>query len=415
MSAPPFIIFANNAATTTAGAIAAGATAINVASGTGALFPVPGSGQFFALTLSNQTQEEITYCTSRTGDVVTVTRGQEGTTALAWPAGTTIANLWTAGSAALLVQAAQLQQQAGNYAVDTGTANAYVITRTPTPASLSATVGEPIRVKIGNTNTGASTLTDSGLNSATIVNANGTALVANQLFAGAIYEFIYDGAYYRLMAPSISTGRLVNTQIFATAGTFTYTRSVNAISGVIWVIGAGGAGGGAPTTSAGQTSVGGGGGGGAIVYVPSIVLPATATVIVGAAGVANSGSSGGNGGSSAFGSTVANGGSGGLSAGPSAANLIANAGSGGTKGGTSLTDFGGNSASSGFSIATFPLGGTGGSSPLFAGAGFGSSSLMGESAQSAGAGGGGSSRGPNLSALPGGAGAPGIVIVQEYS
>ena len=415
MSAPPFIIFANNAATTTAGAIAAGATAINLASGTGALFPVPGSGQFFALTLSNQTQEEITYCTSRTGDVVTVTRGQEGTTALAWPAGTTIANLWTAGSAALLVQAAQLQQQAGNYAVDTGTANAYVITRTPTPASLSATVGEPIRVKIGNTNTGASTLTDSGLNSATIVNANGTALVANQLFAGAIYEFIYDGAYYRLMAPSISTGRLVNTQIFGTAGTFTYTRSVNAISGVIWVIGAGGAGGGAPTTSAGQTSVGGGGGGGAIVYVPSIVLPATATVIVGAAGVANSGSSGGNGGSSAFGSTVANGGSGGLSAGPSAANLIANAGSGGTKGGTSLTDFGGNSASSGFSIATFPLGGTGGSSPLFAGAGFGSSSLMGGSAQSAGAGGGGSSRGPNLSALPGGAGAPGIVIVQEYS
>ena len=261
MSAPPFIIFANNAATTTAGAIAAGATAINVASGTGALFPVPGSGQFFALTLSNQTQEEITYCTSRTGDVVTVTRGQEGTTALAWPAGTTIANLWTAGSAALLVQAAQLQQQAGNYAVDTGTANAYVITRTPTPASLSATVGEPIRVKIGNTNTGASTLTDSGLNSATIVNANGTALVANQLFAGAIYEFIYDGAYYRLMAPSISTGRLVNTQIFGTPGTYTYTPTAGTNRIQVQVIGGGGGGGGSVATGAAQASAGAGGGG----------------------------------------------------------------------------------------------------------------------------------------------------------
>jgi hypothetical protein len=49
--------------------------------------------------------KEIIHCTARSGDVCTVVRAQESTTALAWLAGDLIANLWTAGSAEAMVQA----------------------------------------------------------------------------------------------------------------------------------------------------------------------------------------------------------------------------------------------------------------------------------------------------------------------
>src|ERR1700761_6400066 len=116
-------LYANNAATTLAGPIASTATSLNLAAGPGALFPNPGPGQQFTLTLTsaaNNNQTEITYCTGRTGDTCTVVRGQEGTTPRAFIAGDLADNDLTAGACAALVQVSQLQQQATNYAVDTG-------------------------------------------------------------------------------------------------------------------------------------------------------------------------------------------------------------------------------------------------------------------------------------------------------
>lgn len=93
--------FANNVSTTLAESISATATVLNVASGTGANFPSLASGQVFAVTLvdaSTGLTREICYCTSRSGDSLTVTRGQEGTTPVAWEAGDTAAHYITAGA-----------------------------------------------------------------------------------------------------------------------------------------------------------------------------------------------------------------------------------------------------------------------------------------------------------------------------
>lgn len=70
---PTFLNVANNAYSTLQAAISAGATAFTVASGEGARFPSTN----FNITIDS----EILLCSSRTGDVFTVTRAQEGTAA----------------------------------------------------------------------------------------------------------------------------------------------------------------------------------------------------------------------------------------------------------------------------------------------------------------------------------------------
>jgi len=104
-------LFANNASSTLAGPISNVATALNVASGQGALFPNPSAGQQFAVTMNDAATgllTEIMYCTARSGDTLTVTRGQEGTTAQNWAAGDLIANLITAGQMQAMQQSALL-------------------------------------------------------------------------------------------------------------------------------------------------------------------------------------------------------------------------------------------------------------------------------------------------------------------
>lgn len=83
-------IFSNNASSLLAASIDDNDTVVQVGSGEGALFPSPGAGQFFVLALVNADGDlELTHCTSRTGDLLTVTRAQEGTTAQAWTNGVT--------------------------------------------------------------------------------------------------------------------------------------------------------------------------------------------------------------------------------------------------------------------------------------------------------------------------------------
>lgn len=82
------IKFANNASAALASSIASGATSVTVSTGTGALFPVLGAGDYFYATLVDSSNNfEIVKVTARTGDTMTLTRAQEGTTALAFVAG----------------------------------------------------------------------------------------------------------------------------------------------------------------------------------------------------------------------------------------------------------------------------------------------------------------------------------------
>lgn len=94
---------------------------------------------------------------------------------------------------------ALMQTQSQNYAADTGTPNAYSVSLTP--ALTAHVVGMPIRVKIANTNTGASTF-NPGPGAVPIVDAYGNALTSGVLIAGRVYTLVYDGASYQLLSPS---------------------------------------------------------------------------------------------------------------------------------------------------------------------------------------------------------------------
>src|ERR1700740_2260909 len=140
------LLIANNATTTLAGPLSTTSTVANLASGTGALFPNPSAGQYFVMTFVDAAtglENEIVWVTQRTGDVVTIQRGQEGTAPQNWSFGDIAANFWTAGQALLMAQAGDVQRQAGNYAVDTGSVNNITVTLSPVPANLAALVGAP--------------------------------------------------------------------------------------------------------------------------------------------------------------------------------------------------------------------------------------------------------------------------------
>lgn len=210
------LLWSNNAQTTVAGSISNLSTTVNLASGTGALFPSPGPGQGFTGTFTDAATgllHEIVLVTGRTGDTLTIVRGQEGTTPLNWTANDLFANLWTSGAAASLVQAYQLQFQTGNYAVDTGSANSYIVALDPVVSSAPA-AGFIVRVRISNTNTGASTL-NAGWGAAVIARRYGTNLIGNELPANRIAELIWNGGQWQLLSIYPATAAAI------TAGTDT--------------------------------------------------------------------------------------------------------------------------------------------------------------------------------------------------
>jgi hypothetical protein len=86
-------LWVNNAASVLATAVGGSDTALSVASGTGALFPAPTGGDYAILTLERggaSTVRELVRLTGRVGDVLTVVRAQEGTSAQTFSEGDTI-------------------------------------------------------------------------------------------------------------------------------------------------------------------------------------------------------------------------------------------------------------------------------------------------------------------------------------
>ncbi|WP_145482017.1 glycine-rich domain-containing protein [Yersinia rohdei] len=106
------LLSANNASTVLSAGISASATTLTVNTGTGGLFPSPVSGtSFFKLTLvdaATGTLTEIVHVTARTGDAMTIVRGQEGTTNRLWSANDIAANMMTAGTLDLFAQLGSL-------------------------------------------------------------------------------------------------------------------------------------------------------------------------------------------------------------------------------------------------------------------------------------------------------------------
>ena len=101
------LLFANNVTTTLALPISPSSLIVTLKTGSGVLFPNPQTGEGFYLTLVStvsQTINEVMLCTSRTGDVLTVQRGMDNTTALAWASGSLVNMYPTKGTMEAFVQ-----------------------------------------------------------------------------------------------------------------------------------------------------------------------------------------------------------------------------------------------------------------------------------------------------------------------
>lgn len=83
-------VFSNNASAALAASITDVSTSITLTAGQGARFTSPTGTQFELLTLSLGSTIEIVKMTARSTDTLTVVRGQEGTTAVAWASASTI-------------------------------------------------------------------------------------------------------------------------------------------------------------------------------------------------------------------------------------------------------------------------------------------------------------------------------------
>jgi hypothetical protein len=152
-------LFANNAKTTLASAVNATQTTITVAPGTGSLFPSPSVGQAFKVTLvsaATSTNYEICLCTSRTADVLTVVRGQEGTTGTPFLLSDIVGNYDTAGVMADLVQTQQLQ--AGTYTASLASGTSNALTATINSSLTTVPNDFSFVVQSASANTGATTL-----------------------------------------------------------------------------------------------------------------------------------------------------------------------------------------------------------------------------------------------------------------
>jgi len=98
-------VWANNASSTLASGISDVDTTLTVQAGQGALFPTPSAGQYAMITLETVAGAmEITKCTGRTGDTLTIVRAQESTSAIAFASGSRVECRVTAGILANFLQ-----------------------------------------------------------------------------------------------------------------------------------------------------------------------------------------------------------------------------------------------------------------------------------------------------------------------
>lgn len=298
----------------------------------------------------------------------------------------------------------------------TSVAGTNTITASITPSPTAYAAGQTFRFTAANANTGAATLNINGLGAKSIFKRGTLALVAGDIAASGVYQVVYDGTNFQLSNASFSAGSLINIQILTASGNYTPTAGTASI--VYYLVGGGGGGGGAPATGAGQLSGGEGGAAGGLCIGRVTAGFSGAAFTIGAAGAANSGLAGGNGGNSTFLTATASGGTGGVTGGPSAPNFII---VGTTQGGGAATgadiNIRGDDGTYGTAVALSAglVSGAGGSTMFGTGGDSRPGSTAGRSASGFGAGGGGGANFASVAAAPGGAGAPGVLIIYEYA
>lgn len=134
----------------------------------------------------------------------------------------------------LLLKAVQQLMQRGQaeFATDTGTVGHVVAAFTPAVAEHK--LGQTLRIKIANTNTGAADFAPNGIAAKSITRIGGAALQPGDLQAGGIAELAYDGVQYQIISMIVppATGstqaapKLIGISANATAGVTALPTSV---------------------------------------------------------------------------------------------------------------------------------------------------------------------------------------------
>jgi hypothetical protein len=214
-----------------------------------------------------------------------------------------------------------------------------------------------------------------------------------------------------------STGTGVNVQVFVANTTYIPTAGMQYC--IVEMVGGGGAGGGAEATGGAEYSEGSGGGGGEYAYgfFSAATIGASQSVTIGAGGIAASGTTGGNGGNTSLGVLMsANGGTGGGTIPASASGGLAG-GAGGTGGSGGNFRVPGHQGWNAYMVVVGGIGisGSGGDSHY----GSGAPDTVGDSSPGSagsgyGAGGGGGGNAASQSAVSGGNGTSGIIVITEF-
>lgn len=320
----------------------------------------------------------------------------------------------------------QAQKSAYTFGTDTSSVvNAYKVTYTPAITTLSD--GLRLNFRIGTTNTGAATFSPNGLTAKPIIDSAGNPMVAGELTASGLAAVVYSSSLDSWVlvfqsSSANSVGNLINIQTFTGNGTYTPTPGMKKCR--VRLIGGGGGSGIIPATGANQYSAAGGGASGSFgeAMLTASQIGASQTVVVGAAGAAGAaGSAGGTGGTTSLGSLLICPGGAGSPIGTLVASTAAEQFAGGLPGalpsGSAAYIFSsaGQKGMQGISALQATLGGAGAASPFGSGGVSGGASVIPSAGSGYGSGGAGPSIGPSTAAKAGAAGAPGIIIIEEYS
>lgn len=195
------VLVTNNYSSILASNITNSQTTIPLNAGTGAALPTPTGGDFFYVTIisaSNPTQFEIVRCTSRSGDTLTVVRGQDGTSGQAFNASDLVESLQNAG-------VMNAMRTYSSLPTSTGSANAQVVTNT---VPLVALLKGATQIMIpGFTNTASMTLAADGT-AATTAKAYGQNLQGGMVVAGVPAYLNFDGTNWQLDNPQVTFAQL---------------------------------------------------------------------------------------------------------------------------------------------------------------------------------------------------------------
>jgi hypothetical protein len=207
------LLFKNTPPTTLAGPITSTATTLQVASGAGASFPSPGAGQEFTIFLTDaatRTLKEVMIVSAVTGDVFTVTRGQDGTSAQVWNAGDFVVH----GPVALWFGAFQQTNSAESSGIyegqDTSITGNAVTVPTTSPAITSPATGNIFFVtKSAQGNTGATTCAIGSGGALPVIYKDGSPLNPGDWPDGAEALLYFSGSVYQFLAcqanPAVQT------------------------------------------------------------------------------------------------------------------------------------------------------------------------------------------------------------------